>query len=136
MDEETLSRYYKYLSARLTFPFTATYPEPRTALEEAECRCTVVELLDPAQTICDEFDGIRCRIPQGEVRGGLAADGVGSAGRQPRLPVDRGLLALVLELAVSGGAGCRAARAAKMPPEPTRVGRRPRQRPSMFISAA
>lgn len=66
VDEETLSRYYKYLSARLTFPFAATYPEPRTALEEAECRCTVIESLDPAQTICDEFDGIRCRIRKGK----------------------------------------------------------------------
>jgi hypothetical protein len=66
VDEETLSRYYQYLSARLTFPFAATYPEPRTAFEEAECRCTVVELLNPAETICDEFDGIRCRIRKGK----------------------------------------------------------------------
>ena len=26
----------------------------------------MVELLDPAQTICDEFDGIRCRIRKGK----------------------------------------------------------------------
>ena len=66
VDEETLSRYYKYLTARLSFPFTATYPEPRTALEEAEHRCTVVELLDPANDICDEFDGIFCKTRKGK----------------------------------------------------------------------
>jgi hypothetical protein len=61
VDEETLSRYYTYLTARLSFPFTATYPEPKTLLEEAEHRCIVVELLDPAKDICDEFDGIFCK---------------------------------------------------------------------------
>ena len=66
VDEETLSRYYKYLTARLSFPFTAHYPEPRTSLEEAECRCTVVELLDPAKDICDEFDGIFCKTRKGK----------------------------------------------------------------------
>ncbi len=66
VDEETLSRYYKYLTARLSFPFTAYYPEPATALEEAEHRCTVVELLDPAHDICDEFDGIFCKARKGK----------------------------------------------------------------------
>ena len=66
VDEETLSRYYKYLSARLSFPFTAHYPEPRTSLEEVQYRCTVVELLDPANDICDEFDGIFCKTRKGK----------------------------------------------------------------------
>jgi hypothetical protein len=66
VDEETLSRYYRYLTARLSFPFTATYPEPRSALEEQQHRCTVVELLDPANDICDEFDGIFCRTIKGK----------------------------------------------------------------------
>jgi len=66
VDEETLSRYYKYLSARLSFPFTAHYPEPRSSLEEVQQRCTVVELLDPAHDICDEFDGIFCKTRKGK----------------------------------------------------------------------
>ena len=66
VDEETLSRYYKYLTARLSFPFTANYPEPRSSLEEVQHRCTVVELLDPAKDICDEFDGIFCKTRKGK----------------------------------------------------------------------
>jgi hypothetical protein len=50
----------------LLFPFTATYPEPKTLLEEVEHRCTVVELLDPAKGICDEFDGIFCKTRKGK----------------------------------------------------------------------
>jgi len=61
VDEATLFRYYKYLTARLSFPFAATYPEAKTSLEEMEHRCTVVELLDPAKDICDEFDGSQQR---------------------------------------------------------------------------
>ena len=64
--DETLSRYYKYLTARLSFPFTAQYPKPRTSLEEVQCRCTVLELLDPANGICDEFDGILCKVRKGK----------------------------------------------------------------------
>ncbi len=66
VDEKTLSRYYKYLTARLSFPFTATYPEPKSLLEAVEHRCTVVELLDPANDICDEFDGICCKTRKGK----------------------------------------------------------------------
>jgi hypothetical protein len=66
VDEETLFRYYKYLTARLSFPFTAHYPEPRTSLEELEHRCNVVELLDPAKDICDEFEGILCKTRKGK----------------------------------------------------------------------
>jgi hypothetical protein len=66
VDEETLSRYYTYLAARLSFPFTAYYPEPTTTLEEVRHRCAVVELLDPANDIRDEFDGISCRTRNGK----------------------------------------------------------------------
>ena len=38
VDEETLSRYYKYLTARLSFPFTVYYPEPTITLEEVRPR--------------------------------------------------------------------------------------------------
>ncbi len=61
VDEGTLSRYYTYLTARLSFPFTAYYPEPTTTLEEVRHRCAVLELLDPAHNICDEFGGIFCK---------------------------------------------------------------------------
>ena len=66
VDEETLSRYYKYLSARLSFPFTAHYPEPRSSLEEAQYRCTGLELLDPTKDIYDDFDGIFCKTRKGK----------------------------------------------------------------------
>ena len=66
VDEKTLSRYYRYLTARLSFPFTAHYPEPRSSLEEVEHRCTVLELLDPSKYICDEFDGIFCKTRKGK----------------------------------------------------------------------
>jgi hypothetical protein len=66
VDEETLSRYYTYLTARLSFPFTAYYPEPTTTLEEVRHRCAVVELLGPAHDLCDEFGGIFCRTRQGK----------------------------------------------------------------------
>ena len=66
VDDETLSRYYKYLTARLSFPFKAHYPKPTTSLEEVEYRCTVLELLDPANGICDEFDGILCKVRKGK----------------------------------------------------------------------
>jgi hypothetical protein len=61
VDEETLSGYYRYLAARLSFPFTAHYPEPRSSLEDVQYRCIVLELLDPAKYIYDEFDGIFCK---------------------------------------------------------------------------
>ncbi len=66
VDEETLSRYYKHLMARMSLPFRATYPAPRTSLEEVQHRCTVMELLDPANDICDEFDGIFCKTRKGK----------------------------------------------------------------------
>ena len=61
VDEETLYRYFEYLSENLLLPFTAHYPEPTTPLEEAQYECTVLELLSPSKHACDEFDGIFCK---------------------------------------------------------------------------
>jgi hypothetical protein len=66
VDEETLSRYYNYLSARMSFPFTAHYPEPRSSLEEVQYRCIVLGLLDPSKDIYDDFDGIFCKTRKGK----------------------------------------------------------------------
>jgi hypothetical protein len=66
VDEETLSRYYTYLSARMSFPFAAHYPEPRSSLEEVQYRCIVLELLDPTNDIYDDFDGIFCKTRKGK----------------------------------------------------------------------
>jgi hypothetical protein len=64
--EETLSRYYEYLAARLSFPFTVYYPEPTSPREQVEYRSTVRELLDPTKDICDEFSGIFCKTRKGK----------------------------------------------------------------------
>ena len=61
VDEETLSRYFRYLTVTLSFPFTAHYPAPKNSLEEQQDRCLVLALLDPINDICDEFDGIFCK---------------------------------------------------------------------------
>ena len=56
-----------YLTVRLSFPFTAYYPEPTTTLEEVRHRCAVVELLDPAAIdICHEFGRIFCKTRKGK----------------------------------------------------------------------
>ena len=64
--EEPLSRYYKYLTEHLGFPFTAHYPKPVNSEEEDEFRCTVLELLDPAKHLGDGFDGIFCKTRKGK----------------------------------------------------------------------
>ena len=61
VNEETLSKYFEYLSKNLSFPFTAHYPEPTTPLEEVQYECTVLDLLDPSKHVSDEFDGIFCK---------------------------------------------------------------------------
>jgi hypothetical protein len=66
VDETTLARYYRYLTTNLSVPFTAHYLKPRSSLEEVEHRCTVLELLDPVNDICDEFDGIFCKTRKGK----------------------------------------------------------------------
>ena len=64
--EETLARYYTYLSANLSLPFTAYYPQPMNPQEKTQFRCTVLELLDPTQYLGDEFDGIFCQTRKGK----------------------------------------------------------------------
>ena len=61
VDEHTLARYYDYLVENLQIPFSACYPAASTPAQTAIDRCTVIELLDPRKTICDEFDGLFCR---------------------------------------------------------------------------
>lgn len=74
VSEETLSRYYEYLSANLSFPFVAYYPEPANSGEETEYRCTVLELLDPSRYLGDEFEGIFCRTIKGRYEINLPLD--------------------------------------------------------------
>ena len=64
--EEPLSRYYKYLTKHLGFPFLAYYPKPATFEEEDEFRCTVMELLDPTKCLGDGFDGLLCKTRKGK----------------------------------------------------------------------
>ena len=66
VDEDSLFRYYKYLSANLSFPFAAYYPHPTNAKEQSEFCSYVMELLDPAYQFCDEFDGIFCNTRKGK----------------------------------------------------------------------
>ena len=66
VDEETLSRYFKYLTASLSFPFSAHYPEPTNLREKREFACVVLELLDPKKHLGDEFDGIVCKTRKGK----------------------------------------------------------------------
>ncbi len=65
VNEETLARYFDYLSANLSFPFAAYYPEPKNSQEVIEYHCEVVELIDPAAYLGDEFDGIFCKTRKG-----------------------------------------------------------------------
>ena len=60
-----MARYHAYLSANLSLPFTAYYPQPMNAQEKTQFRCTVLELLDPTQYLGDEFDGIFCKTRKG-----------------------------------------------------------------------
>ena len=66
VDEESHSRYYKYLMEHLCFPFIAHYPKPTTSLEEVQYRCIVLEVLDPARFLDGEFDGIFCKTRKGK----------------------------------------------------------------------
>jgi hypothetical protein len=66
IDQDTLARYYAYLSANMSLPFTAYYPQPMNVWERNQYRCTVLELLDPTRHLGDEFDGIFCRMRKGD----------------------------------------------------------------------
>jgi hypothetical protein len=66
VDQNTLAQYHAYLSAKMSLPLTAYYPQPTTAREKVEFCCRVVELLDPTRHLGDEFDGIFCKIRKGD----------------------------------------------------------------------
>ena len=86
VDEQSLTRYYDYLAARLELPFVAYYPSPGKKGDSphlperpegccaqmgtvpflAAYRCEVIELLDPRTDICDEIDGLYCRTRKGK----------------------------------------------------------------------
>jgi hypothetical protein len=65
VDEKALARYYEYLSANLSFPFVAHYPQPTNSPEEREFRRLVLGLVDPQRHLGDEFDGLFCKIRKG-----------------------------------------------------------------------
>jgi hypothetical protein len=66
IDQCALARYYTYLSANLSLPFRAYYPQPTNAKERTQFCCTVVELLDPTKHLGDEIDGIFCKVRKGQ----------------------------------------------------------------------
>jgi hypothetical protein len=66
VDEEMLSRYYKYLTEHLRFPFIAHFLTPMNSEEDDEFRCTVLKLLDPAQHLGNRFDGIFAKTNKGK----------------------------------------------------------------------
>ena len=66
VSSDSLAQYYQHLKARLQLPFAAHFPEPSNAEEDAEFACVVVELLDPAQHLGDEFDGLFCKTRKGK----------------------------------------------------------------------
>ena len=65
VQEETLFRYYKYLTEHLRFPFIAHYPKPMNSEEEDDFCCIVLMLLDPTKHRSDGFDGIFCKTRKG-----------------------------------------------------------------------
>ena len=71
VDEEPLSRYYKYLREQLCLPFIAHFPKPMNSAEDDEFRCTVLELLDPAKHLGDGLDGIFCKTRKGQYESNL-----------------------------------------------------------------
>jgi hypothetical protein len=65
VDQQSLGRYYDYLTTYLELPFVACYPRPTTTAHAAADRCQVIGLLDPRTDLCDEFDGIYCQTRKG-----------------------------------------------------------------------
>lgn len=66
--KETLRRYYDHLTANLSFPFGARYPEPVGLHEEIIRTVTVVGLLRPAKNLDCECPGLVCKAHRGEQR--------------------------------------------------------------------
>jgi hypothetical protein len=66
VDQDTLAQYQAYLAVNMALPFTAYYPQPASAQEKSQFRCTVREVLDPTRYLGDEFDGIFCKTRKGK----------------------------------------------------------------------
>jgi hypothetical protein len=64
--KESLQAYYKYLSANMSLPFQAQYPQPVGLHEEIIRTVTVVGLLDPAKNLDCESLGLLCKVCQGK----------------------------------------------------------------------
>jgi hypothetical protein len=62
---KTLRSYYRYLSAQMSFPFEARYPDDLVR-DKNLGRVTVVKLLDPAISHGDQSRGILCLTRNGE----------------------------------------------------------------------
>ena len=65
VQQEPLSRYYKYLAKHLGRPFLAHFPKPMNLQEEDDFCCIVLMLLDPAKHLGGGFDGILCKTRKG-----------------------------------------------------------------------
>lgn len=65
VSQDTLGRYYRYLSANLVFPFAAGYPGAKISPDAREYQCQVLELIDPAKYLGDGFDGMYCKTRKG-----------------------------------------------------------------------
>ena len=61
VDDETLARYFVYLSENLYLPFNAHYTEP-TSLFSSWWECEISAVLDPSKYLSDPFDGILCKV--------------------------------------------------------------------------
>jgi len=65
VQEEPLSRYYRYLTDNFRFPFIAHFPKPTNLQEDDDFCCIVLMLLDPAKHLGGGFDGILCKTRKG-----------------------------------------------------------------------
>lgn len=64
--KETLQSYHDYLTANLSFPFEARYPDSLGPHEEIIQIATVVGLLDPAKSLDCECLGLTCKARWGK----------------------------------------------------------------------
>ena len=65
---ETLQRYYAYLTTHLSLPFQVRHPEPIGLHEEIVRTVRVVGILDPSKVLDGESLGIVCKARQGKRR--------------------------------------------------------------------
>lgn len=63
-DEESLRAYYKFLAAKLSFPFEAKYPIERLGFGSKTYAITVLGLLDPEEVPGKEY-GLLCQARRG-----------------------------------------------------------------------